>query len=79
MSTITFDTLQATQKLKAAGYNEQQAEAVIRVLADAHENLITREHFDAKFAVMEVKIDKLAWMLGIVIALAIANFAKQFF
>jgi hypothetical protein len=33
-----------------AGYNEKQAEAVIRVLAEAQENLITKEHFDAKFA-----------------------------
>jgi hypothetical protein len=79
MSTMTFDTLEATRKLQAAGYNEKQAEAVIRVLADAQESLITKEHFDAKFAVVEAKMDKLSWMMGILIALAVANFAKQFF
>lgn len=79
MSTITFDTLEATQKLRDAGYDEKQAEAVVRVLADAQENLITREHFDSKVAVIEAKIDKVSWMVGVVIALAIANFAKQFF
>jgi hypothetical protein len=60
MSTMTFDTLEATRKLQAAGYNEKQAEAVIRVLADAQESLITKEHFDAKFAVVEAKMDKLS-------------------
>lgn len=28
---------------------------------------------------MDAKVDKLSWMMGILIALAVANFAKQFF
>jgi len=28
---------------------------------------------------IDAKLDKLQWMIGIVIALAIANFAKQYF
>ncbi len=79
MSTVTFDTLEATRKLQAAGYEERQAEAVVRVLSEAQGSLITKEHFDAKFAVVEAKMDKLSWMMGILIALAVANFAKQFF
>jgi arginine repressor len=79
MSTITFDTLEGAAKLRAAGFDEKQAEAVVRVLADAQSSLVTREHFDAKFAVVEAKMDKLSWMVGVVIALALANFAKQFF
>jgi len=34
------------------------------------------DRMDAKF---EAKFDKLSWMLGILIALAAANFGKQFF
>ncbi|MEW5885626.1 MAG: DUF1640 domain-containing protein [Pseudomonadota bacterium] len=79
MATITFDTLDATRRLRDAGFDEKQAEQVVRVLADAQSNLVSREHFDAKFAVVEAKMDKLAWMMGILIAIAIANFAKQFF
>ena len=30
-------------------------------------------------AILDLKIDKLSWMMGILIALAVANFAKQFF
>lgn len=83
MSTITFDTLDFTRRLREAGFDERQAEAVVRIMADAQSTLVTREHFDAKMETLETrldaKIDKLSWMMGILIALAVANFAKQFF
>ena len=83
MSTVTFDTLDFTRKLREAGFDERQAEAVVRVMADAQSTLVTREHFDAKLETLETRlearIDKLSWMMGILIALAVANFAKQFF
>jgi hypothetical protein len=83
MSTITFDTLDFTRRLREAGFDERQAEAVVRVMVDAQSTLVTREHFDAKMETLETrldaKIDKLSWMMGILIALAVANFAKQFF
>ncbi len=78
MSTMDF-----TRKLREAGFDERQAEAVVRVMADAQTALVTREHFDAKMETLETrldaKMDKLSWMMGILIALAVANFAKQFF
>lgn len=37
------------------------------------------DSLDAKFSLVDVKFDKLSWMMGILIALAVANFAKQFF
>lgn len=79
MATVTFDTLDATRRLRDAGFDEKQAETVVRVLSDAQTNLVTREHFDSKVAVVEAKMDKLSWMVGALIALAAANFAKQFF
>ena len=67
-----------------------QAEAVVRVMAEAQTALVTREHFDSKLETLETRLDAkiellrsenshTRWMLGIVIALAVANFAKQFF
>lgn len=79
MATVTFDTLDATRKLRDAGFDEKQAETVVRVLAASQESLITREHFDAKFSLIEAKMDKISWMISAVIAIAAANFAKQFF
>lgn len=34
---------------------------------------------DSRFALVDAKFDKQSWMMGILIALAVANFAKQFF
>ena len=72
MASVTFDTLDATRKLRDAGFDEKQAETVVRVLADAQSNMVTREHFDTKFALLQ-------WMLTAVLALVIAIFVKQYF
>ena len=79
MSTITFDTLEFTRKLRDAGFDEKQAEAVVRVMADAQGSLVTREHFDAKIDILRLENSHTRWMLGAVLAVAVANFAKQFF
>ena len=98
MSTLTFDTLKYTERLRAAGVSEAQAkaeaEALRDVLSEALDNTLATKNdvrdvrdglakldakVDAKFAVVDAKMDKLSWMMGILIALAIANFAKQYF
>ena len=66
MSPVAFDT-------------QEQAEAVVRTIVTSHGGLATKidiERLEFKF---DAKFDKLSWMVGIVIALAVANFAKQFF
>jgi hypothetical protein len=79
MNTITFDTMSFTRKLREAGLDERQAEAVVRVMADAQSNLVARDHFDLHMKLIDAKFDKITWMLGVVLGLAIANFAKQYF
>jgi hypothetical protein len=91
MSTITFDTLKFAERLKAAGVPEAQAkaeaEALRDVFSEALDNtLATRSDITALKAELKVdigsvdaKVNKLSWMMGILIALAVANFAKQFF
>ncbi len=79
MSSVTFDTLEFTRKLRDAGFDEKQAETVVRVLADAQDRLVTREHFDTKIELMRMENAHTRWMIGALIALSAANFAKQFF
>ncbi len=83
MSTVTFDTHDFVSKLRAAGFDEQQAEAVVHVIAEVQSHLVTREHFDNRLELLETKFeakfDKLSWMMGILIALSVADFAKQLF
>lgn len=94
MSTLTFDTLKYAERLKAAGVPEQhakaEAEALRDVLSEALDTTLAtkadiRTMRDDVMAVktdlkvMDAKMDKLSWMMGILIALAIADFAKKFF
>jgi hypothetical protein len=90
MSTIAFDTLKYVKRLEASGIPAVQAEAFVNaqrdILSEALDSsLATKsdilrlesriETMDFKF---EAKLDKVQWMMGILIALAAANFTKQF-
>ena len=83
MSTITFDTHELVSKLQQAGFDERQAEAVVRVVATAQVELVTRDYLDLKlereFAPVRSELLVIKWMMGALIAIAVANFAKQFF
>ncbi len=79
MTTVTFDTLELVQELKHAGIPQEQAEAVVRIIAKSQDQLATKtdiQHLEFK---IDAKFNLIQWMLGVVIALAVANFAKQFF
>lgn len=82
MATITFDTHEFVSKLREAGFDEKQAEAVVRVVASAQGELVTRDYLDLKlekeFSPIRAELLVIKWMMGALIAIAIANFAKQF-
>ena len=54
----------------------------MRVMAQAQETLVTRNHFDAKLDTLEArldaKVDKLSWMMGILIAIQLQILRSRF-
>ena len=75
MSTITFDSLKLSDKLKTAGFTADQAETVVRVIAEAQDDLVTKKDIDSALAplridlaVLKTEISQIKWMLGFVIA-----------
>jgi hypothetical protein len=81
MATITFDTHLFVKKLKEAGFDEKQVESLseaMRVAIDQSE-LVTKKDLQIELAPINAGIDLLKWMVGALIAMTIANFAKQFF
>lgn len=50
MATVTFDTLELVDRLKAAGFQPEQAEAVVRVIAKSHEELVTKRDLQIELA-----------------------------
>jgi hypothetical protein len=86
MSTITFDTQELVRELRTAGLSQEQAETVVRTMVKAQSELVTHSDMERleiklerRMDGLDAKMDKLSWMMGILIAIAIANFAKQFF
>ena len=83
MATVTFDTYDFVVKMKEAGFDEKQAEAVVRMVALSQSELVTNLHFDMKIekelAPIKAELLVIKWMMGVLIAIAVANSAKQFF
>ena len=83
MATITFDSLKISDKLKASGFTAEQAEAVVRVIAEAQDDLVTKKDLDVALsplktdlAVLRAEMTQIKWMLGFVIGGLIAVLAK---
>ena len=87
MTTITFDTHKFVKDLRDAGVPEPQAEAFVRaqqeILSQALDTTLATKadirEVRSDLVLLDNKVDKLSWMMGILIALAVANFAKQYF
>lgn len=82
MSTITFDTQEAVIRLKTMGVSQEQADAIIRVISDAQESLVTREYLDLKFQqeLLPIKVDLavLKWMMGLLLGGMLSLIIKAF-
>lgn len=73
MTTITFNILEFTRRLREAGFDEKQAEAAVRVLADAQSALVSRDYLDARLEALEYRLTiKLGAMLMAAVAVAAA-------
>lgn len=94
MSAITFDTLKFAERLEKAGASRELAAAIVEAqkesLAEALDTtLATKTDIgDLKLEMSGIKTEMaglrgdmgtLKWMVGMLVAIAAANFAKQFF
>ncbi len=91
MGIITFDTLKYVKQLEASGVPSAQAEAFVNaqreILAEALDTTVVTKadvlRLENRIALLDAKVDSkfalLQWMLAGVLALAVANFAKQYF
>ena len=79
MTTITFDTLELVDKLKNAGIPQEQAEAMVRVIADAQIKLVTKDDLEISLSPLKTDLAVLKWMIGILIAGVMSLVLKTFF
>lgn len=83
MATITFDSLRIADKLKTAGFTAEQAEAVVRVIVETQDELVTRNYLDSALsalrtglAVIKAEMTQIKWLQGLVIGGIVAILAK---
>ena len=79
MTTITFDTLELVDKLKAAGIPPEQAEAVVRVIADSQVRLVTKDDLEMALSPLKTDLAVLKWMIGMLLAGVMSLVLKAFF
>jgi len=80
MATITFDTHRFVRKLEEAGFDQKQAEGLTEAMRAAIEEseLVTKKDLQIELTPIKADLNLLKWMMGALIAIAIANFSKQF-
>lgn len=81
MSSITFDTHKFVRKLQEAGFDEKQAEGLTEAMRAAidESELVTKKDLQIELAPIKADLNLLKWMMGALVAIAVANFSKQFF
>jgi hypothetical protein len=78
MTTVTFDTLELVERLKTAGFPQAQAESIVRVIAEAQDNLVTKQDLEAALYPLKTDLVVLKWMMGILIAGVMSIVLKTF-
>lgn len=81
MATITFDMHKFVRKLKEAGFEEEQAEALTEALRSAIEDseLVTRQDLQIELAPIKSDLTVVKWMLGLLLGGVAALVLKSFF
>ena len=57
MAATAFDTLDAARRLKAAGIEAEHAEAIVEVMGQSVNQLVTREHFSTELRLTREHFD----------------------
>lgn len=79
MTTVTFDTLDLVSKLKATGIPAEQAEAVVRAIAEAQGQLVTKTDLESALVPVRTDLAVLKWMMGVLLAGVVSLVLKAFF
>ena len=57
MAATAFDTLDAARRLKAAGIDVEHAEAIVGIMGQSVNQLVTREHFSTELGLTREHFD----------------------
>lgn len=80
MSTTTFDTHRFVRRLREAGFDEKQAEALTEAVRSAidESELVTRKDLQIELAPVRADLTMLKWMNGLVLGGIVTLIIKAF-
>lgn len=73
-----FDTFKLVDRLKAAGFASEQAEAIVRIISEAQDDLVTRKDLQIELAPVRTDSAVLKWMMGVLLAGVMSLILKAF-
>ena len=81
MASVTFDTHKFVRRLREAGFQENQAEALTEALRFALEDseLVTRKDLQIELAPIKSDLTVVKWMLGLLLGGVAALVLESFF
>jgi hypothetical protein len=81
MASVTFDTHKFVRRLREAGFQEDQAEALTEALRFAIDDseLVTRKDLQIELAPVKSDLSVIKWMLGLLLGGVAALVLKSFF
>jgi hypothetical protein len=91
MNFVNFDTFKFVSRLEQAGVSREQAAALLEAQQDMFSHAVETTlatkldmaRLEKSIEALDIKFTNelllLKWMIGVLVALSIANFAKQFF
>jgi hypothetical protein len=81
MASVTFDTHKFVRRLREAGFQEDQAEALTDALRFAIDDseLVTRKDLQIELAPIKSDLSVIKWMLGLLLGGVAALVLKSFF
>jgi hypothetical protein len=80
MASINFDTHKFVLKSQETGFDQKQAEGLTEAMRAAiqESELVTKKDLQIELVPIKADLNLIKWMMGALIAIAIANFSKQF-
>ncbi|MEA3643347.1 MAG: hypothetical protein VBE63_25925 [Lamprobacter sp.] len=79
MASVTFDTFKLVDRLKAAGFADDQAATIVRIISESQEELLTKQDLQLELAPLKSDLAVLKWMTGLMLAGVLSLILTSFF
>jgi hypothetical protein len=77
MANLVLDTLALTGRLEKAGFNRIQSECIVRTVAEAQTEMLTKTDLETALVPIKMDLEFMKRMIMVVLAAALAELIKS--